>query len=398
MNKGLKKIAVLTATRAEYGLLSPVIKKLNEIPEISLHIVVTGMHLSPEFGLTYKEIQKDGINIDRKIEILMSSDTPIAVSKAMGLALISFAEYFDESKPDALLVLGDRYETLAVCCAAMNAQIPIIHLYGGETTEGAIDEAIRHAITKMSYLHFTAAEEYRERVIQLGEHPDRVFNVGSIGVENVMTMPLLSKEELEDSIGFRLDIPYAVVTFHPVTLENGDAEKQCRELLKVFEARHDMKFIITKANADAEGRIINRLLEEYALGHREQTAIYDSLGMKRYLSAVKYSKVVIGNSSSGIVEVPSFHVPTIDIGERQAGRIRSESVVNCHPVYDSIVNAIAEIESRKFQQRLQWAKNPYEGAEPSRRIAETIADYLVNRKICLKKVFYNIQRGYSRRH
>lgn len=387
----MKKIAVLTATRAEYGLLSPVIKRLNEIPGISPHIVVTGMHLSPEFGLTYEEIQKDGVTIDRKIEILLSSDTSIAVSKAMGLALISFAEYFDESKPDALLVLGDRYETLAVSCAAMNAQIPIIHLYGGETTKGAIDEAIRHAITKMSYLHFTAAEEYRKRVIQLGEHPDRVFNVGSLGVENVLTIPLLSKKELEDSIGFRLDIPYAVVTFHPVTLENGNAEKQCKELLKVFEARHDMKFIITKANADAEGRIINRLLEEYALDHRDQTAIYDSLGMKRYLSAVKYSKVVIGNSSSGIVEVPSFHVPTIDIGERQAGRIRSESVVNCYPIYDSIVNAIAEIESGKFQQRLQWSKNPYEGEEPSRRIAETIADYLVNKKICLKKEFYNIQ-------
>lgn len=391
VNKELKRVAVLTATRAEYGLLSPVIKKLNEIPGIFPHIVVTGMHLSPEFGLTYKEILKDGINIHRKIEILLSSDTAISVSKAMGLALISFAEYFDESKPDALLVLGDRYETLAVCCAAMNAQIPIIHLYGGETTEGAIDEAIRHAITKMSYLHFTATEEYRKRVVQLGENPDRVFNVGSIGVENVLNTPLLSKEELESSIGFSLDIPYAVVTFHPVTLENGDAEKQCKELLKVFETRQDMKFIITKANADAEGRVINHLLEKYVLAHKDQTAIYDSLGTKKYLSAVRYAKVVIGNSSSGIVEVPSFHVPTIDIGERQAGRIRSESVVNCYPIYDSIVDAIAEIESEKFRRRLQLAKNPYEGEEPSRCIVETIADYLLNKKICLKKAFYNIQ-------
>lgn len=390
-NKTMKKIVVLTATRAEYGLLAPIIKKLDKISGISVCVAVTGMHLSPEFGLTYKEIEADGIKIDRKIEILMSADTAVSVSKAMGLALMSFAEYFDEVRPDALLVLGDRYETLAVCCAAMNAQIPIFHLYGGETTVGAVDEAIRHAITKMSYLHFTSTEDYRRRVIQLGESPKRVFNVGSVGVENVLTMPLLSKKELEDSLGIALDKPYAVVTFHPVTLETREAERQCKELLKVFESRHDMKFIITKANADAEGRIINHLLEKYALSHREQCVIYDSLGAKKYLSAVKYAKLVVGNSSSGIIEVPSFHIPTVNIGERQAGRIRSESVVNCQPIHDDIINAISKTETRAFQLKTLQSDNPYEGKETSRRIAETVAGYLLNTKICLKKKFYDVR-------
>ena len=272
----------------------------------------------------------------------------------------------------------------------MNARIPIFHLYGGETTEGAVDEVIRHAITKMSFLHFTATADYRRRVIQMGEDPGRVFNVGSIGVENVLSASLLTKKELGDSIGFTLDRPYAVVTFHPATLGPGTAERQCKELLKALDAKQDMRFIITKANADAEGRTVNRLLEKYVRSHGDQAAIYDSLGMQRYLSAIKYAQVVIGNSSSGIIEVPSFHIPTVDIGDRQAGRIRAASVINCQPVCREILDAIAETESETFQKKLMQTENPYEGKDTSKHIAETIASYLLNREISLKKRFYDL--------
>lgn len=385
-----KKIVILTSTRAEYGLLKPIINALNECEKLKVMVVVTGAHLSPEFGLTYKEIEADGIKIDRKIDILLSSDTSVSVSKAMGLAIISFSEYFEDEKPDALLVLGDRYETLAVCCAAMNARIPIFHLHGGETTEGAIDEAIRHSITKMSYLHFTATESYRKRVIQLGEAPERVFCVGSTGVENALTMPLLAKKELEDSLGFDLNQPYAVVTFHPVTLEEGTAKQQCKELIKVFKSRSDLKFLITKANADAGGHEINHMLEEYVLNHSSQAAMVDSLGVQRYLSAVKYSEFVLGNSSSGIIEVPSLRVPTINIGDRQTGRIQAESIINCQPIYDDIMKAIKMAETEEFQAKLLQMKNPYEGKHTSADIAKTISEYLLNKTIQLNKRFYDL--------
>lgn len=383
-----KTISVLTATRAEYGLLASVIKRLRQDENFDVQVVVTGMHLSPEFGLTYQEIEQDGIPISKKIEILMSSDTPVAISKAMGLAMISFAEYFDEVKPDALLVLGDRYETLAVCCAAMNACIPVFHLYGGETTEGAIDEAVRHSITKMSYLHFTSTEKYRKRVIQLGESPERVYNVGALGVENVLTVPLLTKEELGKTLDFSLSKPYVVVTFHPVTLEAGGVEVQCRELLKVFDHRSDLNYIITKANADAEGRVINQMLEEYASEHADRVAIFDSLGMRRYLSAVKYSFAVMGNSSSGIVEVPSFRVPTINIGNRQRGRIQAKSVINCEPRHESIENALKLMETRDFREEVTNVTNPYEKRETSTRIVAIIQQVL-RTPIDLKKKFYD---------
>lgn len=386
-----KTISVLTATRAEYGLLAPIIKRLRQDENIDVQVVVTGMHLSPEFGLTYKEIEQDGVPISKKIEILMSSDTAVAISKAMGLAMISFAEYFDEVKPDALLVLGDRYETLAVCCAAMNACIPVFHLYGGETTEGAIDEAVRHSITKMSYLHFTSTEAYRKRVIQLGEAPERVYNVGAVGVENVLTVPLLSKEELEKSLNFSLSKPYVVVTFHPITLEAGGVDTQCRELIEVLEHRSDLKFIITKANADAEGRVINQMLEEYAAKHSDRVTIFDSLGMRRYLSAVKYSTAVMGNSSSGLVEVPSFKVPTINIGNRQRGRIQAQSVINCEPRHESIENALREMEETSFRQMLENVVNPYEQKGTSTKVAALIQQTLFG-TIDLKKKFYDLKQ------
>lgn len=383
------QIIVLTATRAEYGLLSPIIHKLIDCDEFDVKVVATGAHLSPEFGLTVNEILEDGIKIDKKIEILLSSDSTVAISKSMGLAMISFAEYFDETRPDALLVLGDRYETLAVCCAAMNARVPIIHLYGGETTEGAVDEAIRHSITKMSYLHLTSTEEYRRRVIQLGEDPDRVYTVGSIGVENAMTRHLLTREELADNLGFDLSKPYAIVTFHPITLEGERSEKQFEEVLKAFDFRGDMQFLFTKANADANGRIVNRMIEDYVSGHKN-TMMVDSLGALRYLSAVKYADMVIGNSSSGIVEVPSFRIPTINIGDRQKGRIQAQSVINCRAECTQILDAMKIARSEEFLVTRCNGLNPYGDGKTSQKVVECIVRCIKDKPINLKKKFYDI--------
>lgn len=385
----LKKICVLTANRSEYSLLKPLIKKLSKKKEFNVCVAVTGAHLSPEFGMTYCEIEKDGIRIDKKIEILLSADSPSAVSKSMGLAMIGFAEYFEENKPDILIVLGDRYETLAVCCAAVNQGIPIAHIHGGEVTEGAIDDGIRHAITKLSYLHFTSTIEYQKRVIQLGEHPERVFCVGALGVENVLNMPLISKKQLEESINFALDKPYGMVTFHPVTLEHGNAEMQVGELLGALDLFTSMKFIITKANADAEGRVINKYLEEYEKKH-ENVKLFDSLGTVRYLSAVKYSSMVIGNSSSGLIEAPSFRIPTINIGNRQKGRMQAASIINCKPESCEIATAIKRACTYEFQEKLEKIRNPYGNGETSDKIADIIFRYLFLETINLCKPFYDI--------
>lgn len=384
-----KIISVLTATRAEYGLLKPVITKLLECNELDVRIVATGMHLSIKYGLTYKEIEEDGFVIDKKIDILEESNTESSISKSMGTALIKFSDYFDELKPNLLIVLGDRYETLAVCCAAMNARIPIAHLYGGETTEGAVDEAIRHAITKMSYLHFTSISEYRKRVIQLGESPDRVFQVGALGIENILKTNLLSKEELEKSIQFKLNQPYAVVTFHPVTLENNTVKEQFQNLLCALDQHQELKYILTKANADANGEVINAMIDEYASKHHNVIA-YPSLGMLRYLSALKYCKMVIGNSSSGIIEAPSFGIPTINIGDRQKGRTQSDSVINCTVSSQDISVAINLALSDEFIKSASNTINPYGDGYTSDRIVNIIREYVLENKINLKKRFYDI--------
>ncbi len=382
-------ITVLTATRAEYGLLSPIIHELQKRDCFDVKVVATGAHLSPEFGLTYKEIEADGVVIDKKIDILLSSDTPKAISKCMGLAMISFAEYFEDSKTDVLLVLGDRYETLAVCCAAMNARIPIVHLYGGDTTEGAIDEAVRHSITKMSYFHFTSTEEYRRRVIQLGESPERVFTVGNVGIENAMKMELLDKSELEESIQFKLDKPFAVVTFHPTTLEDGCAKEQFEGILAAIDANSDMKYIFTKANADANGRVINMMIDEY-VGKKENAVAFESLGVKRYLSALKYAAMVIGNSSSGLAEVPSFKIPTVNIGDRQKGRLQAKSIINCEPVYEQVCEAIKTARSPEFIDEIRDVQNPYGDGNTSKKLVDILEKQFRDESINLKKKFYDI--------
>lgn len=388
-------IAVLTATRAEYGLLKPILTELENDSTFNLQILVTGAHLSPEFGLTYKEIESDGFFIHKKVEMLLSSDTAVSISKSMGLALIGFAEYFSEQRPDLLLVLGDRYETLATALAAMNENIPIIHLYGGEKTEGAVDESIRHALTKLSYLHFTSTEEYKNRVIQLGEHPDRVKAVGGLGVENIQKEKLLTKEEFLTDINMNHNQSYAMVTFHPVTLEEGEnVEIQIKALLKAMSDYPQIQFLITKANADAHGRIINQLVDDYVDKHPHAKA-FTSLGMKRYLSGLKHASFVLGNSSSGILEAPSFGIPTINIGDRQKGRIQSDSVINCIPEYKSISQAIEKAITSDFQALASQTQNPYGDGKTSEKIMNVLRDIKQDNLLDLKKSFYDVGEFYE---
>jgi len=385
----MKKVCILTATRAEYGLLKPIINKLKKIKDFDVRVVVTGAHLSPEFGYTYKDIEKDGIEIDEKIEILLDTDTPSAVSKSMGLALINFSDYFKKTEPDLLLVLGDRYETLAVCIAAMNQLIPIGHLHGGETTQGAVDESIRHSITKLSHLHFTSAEEHRKRVIQLGEYPERVFNVGATGVENILNEKLLSKQQLEESIDFKLNKEYALVTYHPVTLERSTEQQNFQNLLNVITKYKHIDFIFTKANADAGGRIINKMIDSYVQNHDNAIA-FTSLGLTRYLSALKYCSIVIGNSSSGIIEAPSFGIPTINIGDRQKGRMQSNSIINCEPTVDELTKAISKALSNEFVSTARKTINPYGQGNTSNEVVSVITKYFSKDKLDLKKEFYDL--------
>ncbi len=384
----MKKICIVTGTRAEYGLLKPVIDRVYHANTMELHLVVTGMHLSPEFGLTYREIEEDGYPIDTKIEMLLSSDTSAGVTKSMGVALLGFADYFEENRPDIVVLLGDRYEALMAATAAMMARIPIAHIHGGETTEGAVDEAIRHSITKMSHLHFTAAEEYRNRVIQLGEQPQNVYCVGALGVENVKAVSLLDRKTLEEAIGLTFRPPTILVTYHPVTLENQTAAEQFGNLLKVIDRHKELQVIFTKANADPNGRIVNQMIDDYVEKNHTRCRAYTSLGQLRYLSALQFCNLVMGNSSSGIIEVPSFSIPTIDIGDRQRGRVSAESVIHCGNEETDIEHALARAMSPAFNDSICRMRNPYEGRHTSKQIVEVI-ERALEHGIDLKKKFFN---------
>lgn len=385
----MKIICVVTSTRADYGILKPMIFRLHDDSELELRIAVTGSHLAESYGMTVHEIEGDGLPVHCHIPILADDNMPDAVSRTMASALTGFAAYFTKHRPDMLVVLGDRYEIAAICCAAVNARIPIAHVHGGETTEGAIDEAYRHSITKMSYLHFAACEAYRKRIIQLGEAPERVFNVGALGIENALATPRLSQDELCEQVGFDFTKPYAVVTFHPVTLENGTEEKQCNELFAALDEFPKLGLLITKSNADAGGQLINDAIDVYAAHRDNCTAVY-SLGARRYLSAIHYSEFVIGNSSSGIVEVPVFRVPTVNIGDRQKGRLRADSVIDCAPDKVNIVSAIDKAMSDEFREKAKHTISPYGTGETSAKIVSVIKDYLYHDKINLKKSFYDI--------
>ena len=353
-----RKICVYTSTRAEYGLLRSVLQEIQLAKTLQLQILASGMHLSPEFGMTIREIQSDGFNPDEAIEILLSSDTPSAICKSMGLAMIGYGEALQRLKPDMVVVLGDRFETFCMAAATQVCRVPLAHIHGGETTEGAIDEAFRHSITKMSHLHFASCEAYRQRIIQLGEAPDRVFNVGALGVENIRCTSLMKRSELAESIGFNLEKPYFLVTFHPVTLEKDSSKGQFQSLLDALEAFQEYNVIFTKANSDTDGRVINHMIDEYAEKRPERCLAVTSLGALRYLSAMKYATALIGNSSSGIVEAPSFKVPTVNIGDRQKGRIQAASILSCAPQANAIQQTIGHALSHAFQESLADISNP----------------------------------------
>ena len=384
-------ICVLTTTRADYGILRPLLLALSKDGSLDLRLLVTGTHLSEAFGMTVREIEADGFSIDARISILENgSDAPGAMSHSMARAIEGFGSYFQDCRPALLVVLGDRYETFAVCAAAVSVCIPIAHLHGGETTEGAMDECFRHCITKMSYLHFTAAEPYRRRVIQLGEDPARVFNVGGLGVENALHTDFLTPEQLESDLRFPLlQKPYVVTTFHPVTLEPGSAEAQLEELLASIASREDLHFLITKSNADTGGQSINERLDIFKKEHSHCHVVV-SLGMRRYMSALKYALCVLGNSSSGLLEAPSFGIPTINIGDRQRGRIQAESVLNCRPEREDILRALERACSPDFRKKAAAARNPYGDGNTSGRILEMIKRTLLAGSLDLEKWFYDI--------
>lgn len=386
----MKKICVVTATRAEYGLLRPLIDRIYKSAECELQLVVTGAHLSESQGLTVSEIELDGYPICERISILSKDDGPIGITETMGRAVSEFGKCFERLKPDIVVILGDRYEMLMVASAAMICMLPIAHIHGGETTEGLIDEAIRHSITKMSALHFPSIEEYRKRIIQMGEHPNTVFTVGSLGVECALNRKLLNKEELENQLEFKIDNDTVLITMHPETLSDIPVEEQMRGLVSVLDENKNIRGIITKANTDTYGSIINDIWEDFVSRNSDRFVLFSSLGQLRYLSALKYVKAVIGNSSSGILEVPSFHIPTVNIGNRQKNRYASESVIHCDYEKDNILDAMDKALSKEFNAFIKEKNNPYEGENTSERILSNILDNL-NRKINLSKSFYNLE-------
>ncbi len=383
----MKKICVITGTRAEYGLLRWLMDGIERSAKLQLQIVVTGAHLSPEFGLTFREIETDGFRIDRKVEMLLSSDTSSGIAKSMGMAMIGFADALAELTPDIVLLLGDRYEIFAAAATATIARIPVAHLHGGETTEGAFDEAMRHSITKMAQLHFVAADEYRRRVIQLGEDPTRVFQVGGLGIDNMLKLDLLDRPALEAALDFRLAERNLLVTFHPATLDQGSATAQMEELLAALDTLENTHLIFTLPNADTRGRVLGQMVEAY-VAKRPNARAYASLGQLRYLSTVAQVDAVVGNSSSGLTEVPSFRMATINIGDRQKGRLKAASVIDCEPQRESIKAALTIAYSADFQTTLRETCNPYGDGGASEKVLHILENYDFTSS--LKKMFHDL--------
>lgn len=372
----MRKICFFTGTRADYGIMSRLMRMVDDEPSCELQVIATNMHLSPEFGLTYKEIEADGIHINRKVEMLLSSDTSNGIVKSMGLATIGFADALEELSPDLVVILGDRYEMLCAAQSCLIYKIPIVHLFGGEITEGAFDDAIRNAITKLSHLHFTSTEEYRQHIIQMGEPSSHVFHVGALGVDNILSEPIMTRRELEQSLDFQLGEKFLLVTFHPVTMERNTTSEQCDNLLTALsEVNKDYKLLFTLPNSDTNGRIIMSKVKEYVKRHSERSFAITSLGKKRYYSALKYTTAVIGNSSSGLIEAPSFHIPTLNIGNRQKGRARGKSVIDVPSNLSDIQAGIKKILSPEFQIVAKNAHNPYEKANTLQNIFKVITTY-----------------------
>ena len=383
----MRKICVVTGTRAEYGLLYWLIREIDVDKDLELQIIATGMHLSPEFGNTYQQIEEDGFFINKKVDISLTSDTELAISKSMGLGMIGFADAFDELQSNLIVVLGDRFEIFSAVSSAMIAKIPVAHLHGGEVTEGAFDESIRHSITKMSHLHFAATNKYRNRIIQLGEQPNRVFNVGGLGVDSINKLKLLSKSDFENAIDFKLGKKNILVTFHPVTLENFTSKVQFQELLNSIDELKNTRIIFTKANSDTDSRVINSMIETYT-SVNDNSIAFTSMGQLNYLSALQFVDAVVGNSSSGLLEAPSFNIATIDIGDRQKGRIKADSVISCLPTQEGIGSAFDKAYSEGFQNIVNNTKNPYGNGGASKAVVDIIKNFDLNE--ILKKTFYDL--------
>jgi GDP/UDP-N,N'-diacetylbacillosamine 2-epimerase (hydrolysing) len=384
-----RKVCIVTGTRAEFGLLRWLMQEIDASDALTLQVIATGMHLSPEFGSTYREIEQAGFTIDARVEMLLSADTASAVTKSMGLGLIGYADAYDRLAPDLVVLLGDRFEIFAAAAAAMIAGIPIAHLHGGETTEGAFDEAIRHSITKMSHLHFVAAEDYRKRVIQLGEQPERVFLVGGLGIDAIKRTTLMTREALEASLNFTFGPRNLLITFHPVTLESQSSAQQMGELLTALNGLKDTHLIFTMPNADTGGRELMAMVDAFVATHPNAHA-YNSLGQLRYLSCMQFVDGVVGNSSSGLAEAPSMGIGTIDIGDRQRGRLRAASVIHSEPNHAQITQALRELYGPAFKANLAQVVNPYGTGGASQRIVEVLAAHPLDKLI--KKKFHNIPR------
>jgi GDP/UDP-N,N'-diacetylbacillosamine 2-epimerase (hydrolysing) len=382
-----RKICVVTGTRAEFGLLRWLMQEIEASDALTLQVIATGMHLSPEFGSTYREIEQAGFTIAARVEMLLSADTASAVTKSMGLGLIGYADAYARLAPDLVVLLGDRFEIFAAAAAAMIAGIPIAHLHGGETTEGAFDEAIRHSITKMSHLHFVAAEDYRKRVIQLGEQPERVFLVGGLGIDAIKRTTPMTREALEASLKFSFGPRNLLITFHPVTLESQSSAHQMNELLKALDGLEDTHLIFTMPNADTGGRELTAMVDAFVATHPNARA-YSSLGQLRYLSCMHFVDGVVGNSSSGLAEAPSMGIGTIDIGDRQRGRLRAASVIHCEPSQVQITQALHTLYSSAFKACLSQVVNPYGTGGASQRIVEVLAAHPLDQLI--KKKFHDI--------
>ena len=386
----MKNICIVTATRAEYGLLRPLMSAIKKDHHLfNLQLLVTGAHLSPEFAYTYKQIEEEGFTIDAKVEMLLSADTGTSIVKSMGLGMIGFADTLQRLNPDCIVILGDRYEMLSVATAASVLKIPIIHLHGGEITEGAYDDAFRHAISKLAHIHFSSTEEHRKRIIQMGENPTTVFNVGAIGIDNIKKLKLLSKKELAKQLDIKWKEKIYQVTYHPETLSNISSKELFGNLLSAIDEIENATFVFTKSNADTDGRIINNMIDEYVLRNEEKAKAFTSLGAIKFLSLLSISNGIIGNSSSGIIEAPSFRIPTINIGDRQKGRMQSTSVINVSPDKESIYTAILQSQSEKFESILASSINPYGDGETTEKIM-TILKSLDFSKLTSKS-FYNIQ-------
>ena len=387
--KKTRKICVVTGSRAEYGLLYWLMHEIQQDPDLELQLIVTGTHLSPEFGLTYKVIEQDGFIITEKVEMLLSSDTPVGITKSLGLGIIGFADALERLRPDILVVLGDRYEILAAAQAAMIARIPMAHLHGGEVTQGAMDEAIRHSITKMSHLHFVAAEVYRKRVIQLGEKPENVFDFGAVGLENIVRLKLLDQADFEIALGFKLGKLNFLVTYHPATLSDFSPELAMDSLLKAIDCFPDAKIIFTKPNSDMSGSVIRDMIDKYTAKNPNKAVSFGSLGQIKYLSAISLVDVVIGNSSSGLIEVPAFKKPTVNIGPRQDGRLKGISVVDCDENQVDIAAAIKKVLSPNFKQNLEGSSSQFDAGFVSVKIKNILKNVDLT-KIIIKK-FYDLE-------